>query len=111
MSINSLKDHMTSHDHLNDPKCMDNLTSSYEDVQSDSCNGAVTPILHVLLYNPLLTIQMDQECSKSEMSCFNMAALYSHQHISVGECIDCIRHVVLYVYQYQLCAFHLTRND
>ena len=80
VSFNASKDHMTSHDHLND------LTSSYEDVQSDSCNGAVTPILHVLLYNPLLTIQMDQECSKSEMSCFNMAALYSHQLTSVCEC-------------------------
>ena len=104
VSFNASKDHMTSHDHLND------LTSSYEDVQSDSCNGAVTPILHVLLYNPLLTIQMDQECSKSEMSCFNMAALYSHQLTSVCECtyIHCIRNVIVvqYIYLYQFNDHH-----
>lgn len=54
------------------------------DGQSDCNRQTTTPLMHAFVYNPFMTVQIHRGCIECELSCFNMAALYSQQPVPVG---------------------------
>ncbi len=58
------------------------------EAQSDFSRQITTPLVHALVYNPFVTVQVNQECVVWELSCFNVTALYSQQPAPVGKSIN-----------------------
>ncbi len=54
------------------------------DQPETQCRQLVTPFLHAIAYNPFFNLQVYRGCIDTELSCFNMAALYSEQPTPIG---------------------------
>ncbi len=53
------------------------------EVQSDYSQQTMMPLMHIFVYNPFMTVQIHRGCIECELSCFNMAGLYSHKPVPV----------------------------
>ena len=68
-----------------DATCGD-FTINQSDLSFDSIvqtDGIITPLLQASIYNPLCSIQSNDNTIKCEISCFNAAICYSHTPTSV----------------------------
>lgn len=70
VGVSFLNTHVTSHDV--------EINKLYQ-------SQRVIPLFHILVQNPFLSLQISDDCFESELSCFNMAALYTDHPTPLGE--------------------------